>query len=94
MLHAGTQFGVGGREDADGEQARVAGAADGDRGHRDPGGHLDDREERVHAVEVLERDGDADDREGVAEATIPGRWAAPPAPAMITWMPRPAASLA
>ena len=27
----------------------------------------------------------------VAEATIPGRWAAPPAPAMITSMPRPAA---
>ena len=25
---------------------------------------------------------------GVAEATIPGRWAAPPAPAMITSMPR------
>ena len=24
----------------------------------------------------------------VCEATMPGRWAAPPAPAMITWMPR------
>ena len=28
---------------------------------------------------------------GVAEATMPGRCAAPPAPAMITSMPRPAA---
>ena len=29
---------------------------------------------------------------GVTDASIPGRWAAPPAPAMITWSPRPAAS--
>ena len=29
---------------------------------------------------------------GVTEASMPGRWAAPPAPAMITWSPRPAAS--
>ncbi|SLI30684.1 Uncharacterised protein [Mycobacteroides abscessus subsp. abscessus] len=28
---------------------------------------------------------------GVAEATMPGRWAAPPAPAMITFTPRSAA---
>ena len=31
---------------------------------------------------------------GVAEATMPGRWAAPPAPATITRRPRPAASRA
>ena len=31
---------------------------------------------------------------GVAEATMPGRCAAPPAPAMITRRPRPAASRA
>ena len=30
---------------------------------------------------------------GVTEASMPGRWAAPPAPAMITCSPRPAASL-
>ena len=30
---------------------------------------------------------------GVTDASMPGRWAAPPAPAMITWSPRPAASL-
>ena len=30
---------------------------------------------------------------GVTAASIPGRWAAPPAPAMITRSPRPAASL-
>ncbi len=27
-------------------------------------------------------------------ATMPGRWAAPPAPAMITWSPRPSAACA
>ena len=31
---------------------------------------------------------------GVSEATMPGRCAAPPAPAMITLSPRPAAELA
>ena len=31
---------------------------------------------------------------GVSEATMPGRWAAPPAPAMITFSPRPAACCA
>ena len=30
----------------------------------------------------------------VIDATMPGRWAAPPAPAMMTSMPRPLASLA
>ena len=30
---------------------------------------------------------------GVTAASMPGRWAAPPAPAMITRSPRPAASL-
>ena len=30
---------------------------------------------------------------GVTAASMPGRWAAPPAPAMITDSPRPAASL-
>ena len=30
----------------------------------------------------------------VSEATMPGRWAAPPAPAMITFRPRPAAARA
>ena len=51
------------REDADGEQAGVAGVADRDRGDRDAGRHLHDREQRVHAVEVLERHRDADHRQ-------------------------------
>ena len=53
---------VGG-QDAYGEQAGVAGVADGDRGDRHAGGHLHDREQRVHAVEVLQRDGYADHRQ-------------------------------
>src|SRR5207344_2015214 len=38
-------------EDADGEQAGVAGAADRDGRDRDAGRHLDDREQRVEAAQ-------------------------------------------
>ena len=88
------QGGVGGAEDAGGEQARVTGATDGDRGHRDTGGHLHDREQGIHTVEVFQGTGTPMTGSGVAEATMPGRCAAPPAPAMMTSMPRPAASRA
>ena len=44
-----------------GEQARVAGAAHGDGRDRDAGRHLDDRQQRVHAVHVPERHRDPDD---------------------------------
>ena len=55
--------GIGRGEDPHGEQARVAGVADRDGGHRDAGGHLHDREQRVHAVQVLQRHRDADHRQ-------------------------------
>ena len=54
---------VGGGQDAYGEQAGVAGVADGDGGDRHAGRHLHDREQRVHAVEVLQRHRDADHRQ-------------------------------
>ena len=45
------------REDGDGGERRVlrAGRADGERRHRDPGRHLDDREQRVESLEVPAR---------------------------------------
>ena len=86
--HPLLQRGVGGGEDAHGEQPGVAGVADRDRGHRDAGRHLHDREQRVHAVEVLQRHRHADHRQRRdRRRACPGRWAAPPAPAMITWQP-------
>src|SRR5579871_2862083 len=50
----------GGAEDADGEQAGVAGPADGDGGDRDAGRHLHDGQQRVEPAEVGQRDGHAD----------------------------------
>src|SRR5690606_4248434 len=90
-LHAISQRRVGGGEDPDGQQAGIAGIAHRDRGDRYPGGHLDDREQRVEAVEVAQRDRYPDHWQGVTLASMPGRWAAPPAPAMITRRPRAAA---
>ena len=58
--HPLLEGGVGGGEDADREQAGVAGVADRHGRDRDARGHLDDREQGVHAVEVLQRDGYAD----------------------------------
>ena len=57
-----------------------------------PGRHLHDRQQRVHAVEVLERrPARRSPAAGSPTASMPGRWAAPPAPAMITRSPRSAA---
>ena len=73
--------GVGGRQDPHREQARVARAADRDRRHRHPGGHLHDRQQRVQAVEVLRAaPARRSPAAASAAATIPGRCAAPPAP--------------
>ena len=54
---------VGQGEDLGGEQRRVLGVADGHGRDRDPARHLDDREQRVEAAEVLGRDGHADHRQ-------------------------------
>ncbi len=55
--------GVARAQDACGEQASVPRAADRDRRDRDARGHLHDREQRIHAVEILERHRHADDGE-------------------------------
>ena len=52
-----------GTEDARGEQAGVARPADRHRRDRHPRRHLDDREQRVHPVEVPQRHGHPDDRQ-------------------------------
>ncbi len=81
-------------QDRHGEQAGVLGArlADGERRHRHTAGHLHDRQQRVEAVRARRS---APARRApaamVCAATIPGRWAAPPAPAMITFRPWPSA---
>ena len=49
--HGGDEVGVGDAEHAHGEEAGVAGVADRDRRHRHPSGHLDDRQQGVHAVQ-------------------------------------------
>jgi hypothetical protein len=86
------QLGIGGREDLHGEQAGVGRArgADGERRHRDAFGHLHDGEQRVETLQRGRGDGHAEHRERPSCAAImPGRCAAPPAPAMMTRRPRP-----
>src|ERR1035437_8169810 len=61
-LEACPQRGIGESEDLGRKQGRVFGATDGDRGHGDSIGHLDDREERVEAAVHLCGDRHADDR--------------------------------
>ena len=73
-------------DDGRGQQAGVEGAgrADGQRADRHAGRHLHDRQQRVDAVQRLRLTGTPSTGSTVWAATIPGRWAAPPAPAMIT----------
>ena len=85
---------VGRREDPDREQPRVLRVSDRDRGDRDAGRHLHDREQRVEPVELCSGTGTPITGNGVSDAVMPGRCAAPPAPAMTTLRPRSAAPLA
>ena len=64
------------------------GFADGQRADRDAAGHLRDREERIEALQRFRFDGNAQHGQTVFAAVIPGRCAAPPAPAMMTSIPR------
>ena len=76
---------------AGGEQSGVdgAGAADGQRPHRNTGGHLHDGEQAIHAGQGVAFHGHAQHRHAASRRRhMPGRWAAPPAPAMITFSPR------
>ena len=70
------------------------GPPDGQRPDGDPGRHLHDRQQRVDArAAPSTRTGTPSTGRCVLAAVMPGRWAAPPAPAMITSSPpRPAAS--
>ena len=78
-------------ENAYREQAGVARVAHRNGRDRDAGRHLHDRHQRIEAVELRERTGTPITGSGVIDAVMPGRWAAPPAPAMITRSPRSAA---
>ena len=65
------------------------GLADRQRAHRHAGRHLDDREQAVEAGQRLGLStGTPSTGSRVIDAAMPGRWAAPPAPAMITLRPR------
>ena len=61
--HLLLQVGITRRQDAYGEQAGVAGIADRHRRDGHPGRHLHDGEQRVHAVEVLQRHRHPDHRQ-------------------------------
>ncbi len=75
-------------QDAGGQQPGVATAADRRRWPRYARRHLHDRQQRVEAVEIAQRTGTPITGSGVTEASMPGRCAAPPAPAMMTCSPR------
>ena len=79
------------RQDLRGEQPRVGGAglADGQRADGHAGRHLHDRQQAVLAATApWTATGTPSTGSGVIEAVMPGRCAAPPAPAMITLSPR------
>jgi hypothetical protein len=75
-----------------GEQRRVGrpGRADGKRRHRDALGHLHDGVQRVHPCRWRLATGTPSTGTVVLAASMPGRWAAPPAPAMMARQPAPA----
>ncbi len=78
-------------EDTDGEQAGVASPPIDTVATGTPAGicTMDSSESRPSRY--FNGTGTPITGSGVSEATMPGRWAAPPAPAMITFSPRPAA---
>ena len=54
--NAGGQFRVAQRQDARGQQAGVGGVVHGHRGHGHAAGHLHDRQQRVHALQMFRCD--------------------------------------
>ena len=84
---------VGRREDLRREQPGVHSVVDRDGRDRNAARHLHDRQQRVHAVERRASHRHPDDRQHGDRGEHPGRCAAPPAPAMMTFRPRPAAVL-
>ena len=72
------------------EQAGIgrAGLADGERADRHAGRHLHDGKRLSWPPSAVVATGTPSTGSGVSEAVMPGRCAAPPAPAMITLRPR------
>ena len=66
---------------------RAPGLADRQRPHRHAGRHLHDGEQGIQAVQRLGLHGTPSTGSSVSAAVMPGRCAAPPAPAMITLKP-------
>ena len=81
-------------QDLDGQQGgvRPARLPQGHRGHRNALGHLDGREKGVHARQAALSTGTPMTGRTVWAATTPARWAALPATAMKTSVPRSSAS--
>ena len=95
-LQAVGEVGIGERQHARREQRGVdrPGLPDGERPDRNARRHLHDREKTVLPVERARRARHAEHRQVVNAAVIPGRCAAPPAPAMMTLKPAARAPLA
>ena len=87
---------VGQRQDCGRQQAGVGGAglADRQRADRHAGRHLHDRQRLSRPFSALLSTGTPSTGSVVMAAVMPGRCAAPPAPAMITFSPRALALLA
>jgi hypothetical protein len=87
---------VGERQHGCGEQRRVDRArfADRERADRNAGRHLHDGEETVLPFSAFEGTGTPNTGSVVKAAVMPGRCAAPPAPAMMTLKPAAFAPLA
>jgi hypothetical protein len=81
-------------EDRRRKQCRIGSArrADGQRADRDPRGIWTIESNESTPLSVLLSTGTPSTGKIVIAASIPGRWAAPPAPAMISSSPRPSAS--
>ena len=88
--------GIGDGEDLRGQEAGVGRThiADGQRADRHPGWHLHDGVEAVLPAKTVVAIGTPSTGTGVSDAVMPGRCAAPPAPAIITFSPRDFADLA
>ena len=92
LLETGGERGIGGGQDAHGEKPGIARAADRDGGDRDAGGICTIESRESSPSSLARGTGTPITGRVVTAASMPGRWAAPPAPAMMTRMPRPAAS--
>ena len=77
-------------QDSDRQQRRIRGARLPDRQSRNRNSlrHLHDGKQRIDALQASRGNGTASTGRMVLEASIPGKCAAPPAPAMMIFNPR------